>query len=248
MTALALDRRTWPEVREEIAAGRDTVVMALGAFEQHGPHLPLATDAWLGDHLAWAVADHLDAFVAPTLTVGCSEHHLGFPGTLSLSPATFGHVIRELLCALAGGGFKRAVLLPSHGGNFGPLAAALKDFDSEDLRVIAVTDLAAMLAIPEQGARDFGVPVTAGGLHAGEWETSLMLVARREVVREDRLAAGFTGEPRDNIERMLAQGVRALSANGVLGDARQASADHGASYWETWVRIVLDRIAHAETE
>lgn len=152
------------------------------------------------------------------------------------------------MCALAEGGFKRAILLPSHGGNFGPLAAALEDFHREDLRVIAVTDLAAMLAIPEQGARDFGVPVTAGGLHAGEWETSLMLVARRDVVRENRLAAGYAGEPGESIERVLTQGVRALSANGVLGDARHASADHGAGYWDTWVRIVLDRIAQAGIE
>ena len=246
MTALALDKRTWPEVQQEIAAGRDTVVMALGAFEQHGPHLPLATDAWLGDHLAWAVADHLDAFVAPTLTVGCSGHHLGFPGTLSLSPTTFGQVIRELLGAFAEGGFRRVVLLPSHGGNFSPLAAALEGFRREDLRVVAVTDLAAMLAIPEQGAQEFGVPVSAGGLHAGEWETSLMLAARPDVVREDRLAAGLTGEPRDNMERVLTDGVRALSPNGVLGDARDASADHGATYWETWVQIVLDSIAAAD--
>src|SRR5919202_2934640 len=100
MTALALDRRTWPEVQDAIAAGRDTVVMALGAFEQHGPHLPLATDNLLGDRLAWAVADRLDAFVAPTLAVGCSAHHLGFPGTLSVSPATFGQVVRDLVSAL----------------------------------------------------------------------------------------------------------------------------------------------------
>src|SRR5690348_11502080 len=124
-------------VQREVAAGRDTVVMALGAFEQHGPHLPLATEVWLGDHLAWAVADHLDAFLSPTLAVGCSGHHVGFPGTLSLSPTTFGHVIRDLLCALADGGFARAVLLPSHGGNFAPLAAALERFHRDDLRVVA---------------------------------------------------------------------------------------------------------------
>ena len=80
MGALALDELTWPEVRAEIANGRDTLVLALGATEQHGPHLPLGTDALIGDAAAGAVAERLDAFVAPTVRVGCSEHHLAFAG------------------------------------------------------------------------------------------------------------------------------------------------------------------------
>jgi creatinine amidohydrolase len=83
--AMELDRMTWPEVGAEQERGRDTVVVAFGATEQHGPHMPLATDALLGDHLARMVAERLDAFVAPTVRIGCSEHHLAFPGTLSVS-------------------------------------------------------------------------------------------------------------------------------------------------------------------
>jgi creatinine amidohydrolase len=64
MGAAELDRMTWPEVRAEQQAGRDTVVIAFGATEQHGPHLPLATDAIIGDHLARLVAARLNAFVA----------------------------------------------------------------------------------------------------------------------------------------------------------------------------------------
>jgi creatinine amidohydrolase len=90
--ALELDRIAWPEVRAELEAGRDTIVIAFGATEQHGPHLPLATDALLGDHLARLVADRLDAFLAPTVRIGCSEHHLEFSGTLSVSEETFHRV------------------------------------------------------------------------------------------------------------------------------------------------------------
>jgi creatinine amidohydrolase/Fe(II)-dependent formamide hydrolase-like protein len=169
MTALAPADQTWPEVRDEIARGRDTVVMALGAFEQHGPHLPLVTDAVLGDHLAWAVADRLDAFVAPTLTVGCS-----------------------------------------------------------------------------QGEREFGVPVGDGGLHGGDWETSMLLTARPDLVREERYEAGFTGDPRDALERVLRGGVGAVSSNGVLGDPDRASAAKGRRYRSTWVRIVLDHVARPD--
>ena len=70
MGALELDRMTWSEIRAEQELGRDTVVIAFGATEQHGPHMPLATDALLGDHLARVVAEQLDAFVAPTVRIG----------------------------------------------------------------------------------------------------------------------------------------------------------------------------------
>src|ERR1700751_1251442 len=115
---------TWPEVHSEQERGRDTVVIAFGATEQHGPHRPLATDALLGDHMARAVAERLDAFVAPTVRIGCSEHHLAFPGTLSIAAETFHALVGDIVRSLARGGFRRVVLLPTHGGNFGPLGVA----------------------------------------------------------------------------------------------------------------------------
>src|SRR6185437_12186778 len=142
MPAVELAGLTWPEVKAEIEAGRDTVVMALGATEQHGCHLPLATDALIGDHLARRLAERLDAFLAPTLRVGCSEHHLGFAGTLSLSEPTYHAIVGELVRSLLRGGFRRIVLMPTHGGNFLPLQVAIELLeDAERERVIAVTDL-----------------------------------------------------------------------------------------------------------
>ena len=85
MTALHLDRMTWPEVKAEIKNGRDTVIVPFGSTEQHGRHMPLGTDAVLGDELGWALAGRLGAFLAPTVRFGCSEHHLSFAGTISLN-------------------------------------------------------------------------------------------------------------------------------------------------------------------
>src|SRR5947209_14231127 len=104
MSALALDRLSWPEIQAELAAGRDTVVLAFGATEQHGPHMPLATDALIGDHLARLVAEELNAFLAPTMRIGCSEHHLEFPGTLSISEGTFRRLVGDVVGSLARGG------------------------------------------------------------------------------------------------------------------------------------------------
>ena len=82
MAALELDKLTWPEVERELRAGRDTVVIAFGATEQHALHMPLATDTLLGDAFAHRLGARLDAFVGPTVRVGCSSHHMAFPGTL----------------------------------------------------------------------------------------------------------------------------------------------------------------------
>jgi creatinine amidohydrolase len=243
--ALELDKLTWPQVRAEIGTGRDTVVIALGATEQHGCHMPLATDSLLGDHLARAVADRLDAFLAPTVRVGCSAHHLGFAGTLSLGEETFHAVVGDLVRSLRSGGFRRIVLLPTHGGNFAPLAAAVAKLEEQERAgVVALTDLGVLFQIAQLGEREYGVPLAEGGLHAGEWETSLLLAIHPELVRSEEAQAGYTGDLQEAIEGLFAKGgVAALSENGTLGDPAQASAEHGERYWELAVQLVLEQIS-----
>lgn len=240
MPAVALDELTWPEVRAQRDAGRDTVVVAFGATEQHGHHLPLATDALLGDEMARRVADRLDAFVAPTVRVGCSSHHLAFAGTLSIRDETFAAIVEDLVRSLARGGFARAVLLPTHGGNFAPLARAVEPLGDvvDGMRVSAITDVTVLLQIAQLGAEEFGVPLGDGGLHAGEWETSLLLAARPDLVRLDRAEAGFTGDLQEALAGMFS-GVETLAPNGVVGDPAAASAAHGERYWSAAIDLVI---------
>ena len=240
MGALELDRMTWPEVKAEQERGRDTVVVAFGATEQHGPHLPLATDALLGDHLARIVAERLDAFVAPTVRVGCSEHHLEFPGTLSISQDTFHGVVADIVRSLSRGGFGRAVLLPTHGGNFGPLAVALEKLGPlPGMQISALTDLGALFAIAQLGATEHEVPLGEGGVHAGEWETSMLMSIHPELVHLERGEAGYTGDPQAAIGAIFGAGVHTVAENGVIGDPARASAEHGARYWEEVLGIAL---------
>lgn len=243
MAAIHLDTLTSPDVREAIAAGRDTVVFCLGATEQHGPHLPLATDALLGDHLAELVADRLDAFVGPTVRVGCSSHHLEFPGTLSVDDETFYGIVRGLVGSAARGGFARIVLIPTHGGNFGPLGAALERLEPDvGIRVSALTDVRVLLAIAQTGADEFGVPLSSGGLHAGEWETSLLMVVRPDLVQTARSEPGYTGDLDSALGAIFGQGVHSVASNGVIGDPAHASPTHGERYWERVLQIVLNEI------
>jgi creatinine amidohydrolase len=244
MGAIELDRLTWPEVRREIDGGRDTVVIALGATEQHGPHMPLATDALIGDHLAREVAERIDAFVAPTVRIGCSKHHLAFPGTLSVEEETFHAIVGDLVRSLAGHGFRRVVLLPTHGGNFAPLAAAVEKLgEVEGMEVSALTDIGALFSIAQQGASEHEVPLSDGGLHAGEWETSMLLAVHPELVKMDLAEAGFTGELEEAMARMWEGGTRAVARNGVIGDPTRACAEHGARYWDTAIGIAVERLA-----
>jgi creatinine amidohydrolase len=249
MAAIDLDTLTWPEVQAEIEGGRDTVVVALGATEQHGPHMPLATDALIGDHLARKLADRLDAFVAPTLRVGCSEHHLGFAGTMSLAQETYHAIVADLVASLLRGGFGRIVLLPTHGGNFAPLAAAVAKLDqaAQD-RVVALTDLGVLFQIAQMGEQEHGVPLAEGGLHAGEWETSMMLTIHPELVKMDRAQAGYTGDLETAVGSMFAGGVASISENGAIGDPTRASAEHGERYWAAIEEIVVAQVGEVASE
>jgi len=230
-----LEEMTWPEVEEAIAAGRRTAVVAVGAVEQHGPHLPLSVDAVRGDRLAVEVARRLGgAIVAPTIRVGCSEHHMGFPGTLTLRRHTLEAICLDYAVSLARHGFTRLCYVPSHGGNFGPLADMLEDLRAAvapGCAVDAYTDLVGFMdlwrAALTQVAPDL---VDRVGGHADIAETSEMLCLRPDLVREGRAVRGHVQRfDEELMERIFRDGFRAVTPTGVLGDARGASEAIGAA-------------------
>ena len=123
MTGL-LAEMTWAEVADAVAGGATTVVLPLGATEQHGPHLPLGTDTFRAAALAEQLAAALpDTLVAPVLPIGCSDEHTGFAGLLSLDHTTLAGVIVDCAMRMAGWGVRRLVLLSSHGGNASALVS-----------------------------------------------------------------------------------------------------------------------------
>jgi creatinine amidohydrolase len=243
MGALELEKLTWPEVRSEIDGGRDTIVVAFGAVEQHGHHLPLGTDAFFGDELSLALAERLDAFRAPTVRVGCSRHHLAFPGTMSIEEETFQALVGDIVRGWAGHGFKRIVMLPTHGGNFAPMAGALEKLEPiEGVRIVAITDLGLLVQATLGLGAELGVPAEEGGIHGGEWETSMMLELRPELVKMDRAVAGYTGDFQSGFERFLGEGVQAISGTGVFGDPSHASAEHGRRYVDRLIDLAAELV------
>jgi creatinine amidohydrolase len=172
----------WPDVE---ALSRDTpVVIPIAAHEQHGHHMPLYTDSLLLGEIVRRAEERLgdDALFAPLMWLGNSHHHMDFPGTLSAEPRVYLDLLNGLLENFLQHGFKRILLLNGHGGNMVPGAQAVFEVrqrhrDRKDLLLLSATywDQA---KIPDAHA---DLVQDAMG-HAGELETSMMLVIRPELV------------------------------------------------------------------
>lgn len=204
-----LGRATWEEVGAGVEAGSSTLLIPLGATEQHGPHLPLDTDSRIARALAEAAAARIaGAVAAPVLPFGSSGEHQAFAGTLSIGAATTEQVLIELGRS-ATETFDRLLFVNAHGGNADPLAAAVALLRSEDRDVHA------------------WVPRFGGDAHAGRTETSLMLALAPGRVRDGRASPGNAAPLTELIDDLRVDGVRPLSPNGILGDPTGASPGEG---------------------
>src|SRR5579859_464097 len=132
-----LERLSWPEIGAAIASGKTTAIIVVASSEQHGPHLPEATDALIGEGLGVRLAQRLgNALVAPVIRPGCSDHHFGFPGTISISPDLLVAIVDSYLTSLRRHGFRQFLVFSSHGGNFPVLSRMAERGLPADVRVV----------------------------------------------------------------------------------------------------------------
>ena len=231
MDDLFLEHLTWPDVAKALENDYTTVVVPVGAVEQHGHHLPLCVDAERGTCLGLEIAKRMGhALVAPTIRVGCSEHHMAFPGTLSLRESTLQAVCTDYCVSLAKHGFTRICLVPSHGGNFAPLSAMLDDLRqavAPRCTVLAYTDLLGFLKIWKRVLGEAGMGDRVGG-HADVAEGSEMLAIRPDLVKTERAESGYLGETSQVLlDRIFREGLQSVTENGILGDGRGLSPELG---------------------
>ncbi len=250
MSKVRLQEMAWPDIEAAVAGGKDTVIIPIGSIEQHGPHLPIVTDTLFGEALGEKVAERLgDSLVAPVISTGCSDHHLAFAGSISL-PATLLQQIIEAYCAsLALHGFKHIVLLPTHGGNFGPVskvAEKLKvEYSKKNIDIISLTDLDGLINAIAEPLFAFGYSLEQIGAHAGAGETSIVMAVRPDLVHKDRFEEGYMGEL--DIPRLLRDGLKAVTPIGVLGDPRGSSEEMGQKILDYLVNQYVTWIQAAKT-
>lgn len=209
------------------------VVVPIGAFEQHGAHLPFDTDT----RIAIAVADSAiernsqtaaPIMRAPAIQISASDEHLGFPGTMSIGTEGLSRALVAL--ARSASWSVGTIFVNGHGGNADAIALA-----HEQLTHGSVAH--AFWSVSGYPDND---------THAGRSETSMMLHIDPSVVRLDRAQRGNTERLQDLMPTMRLHGVRAVSLNGVLGDPSAASADEGSLLFERNVASLAELIADCD--
>lgn len=242
---------TWVEARDKAHAGA-VVLLPVGAFEQHGPHLPLDVDTHMAVSVAEEVAKRGDRIlVAPEVTWGLSGSHLPFAGTISLSLETMRALLTDIVTSLAQNGFQKIALLVTHNSNR-PLMSILTQELSrrcgQAILSLFCTDFAAE-TFQEIRRSEIG-----GELHAGELETAYELFLRPGLVQLDRApvapvepksVTGISKAVADMYKPGLAQigfDLREAAPHGVMGDPTVATARTGSRVFEAMVQGICDTI------
>ena len=245
-------RLTAHELRA-LAASNAVVILPIASIEQHGPHLPVMTDTRLGHEIALraarkSVAGGRPTVVAPVVWSGLSEHHMPYGGTLTLSHATFRAVIADLVDALTRHGFRDILISNSHGGN----QIAMQQI-CDELAPKSPATLVATTYVSEAGeSLSRHCEDQPGVMHAGEAETSMMMVCEPDLVDTselDTLTQAMDGA------RFLKAGAASyrwrpfqhVTANGIVGNPTRASAPKGEAMLEAGAEALAKLILDPET-
>lgn len=211
------------------------LLLPLGSFEQHGPHLPLDTDTIIINAVvAQALLDsHINATaftVAPTIAISASDEHAGFPGTLSSGTAPLADSV-VAICRSASWA-QGICIVNGHGGNTDALARITSALTYEKIKH-------SMWSLPSYEGAD---------MHAGHTETSVMLYLDAAKVQIDRIEPGIVGDASSLVDQMRTSGVVGVSTNGVLGDPTTATSEHGVAVMKLYSSSLAVHLATISKE
>ena len=231
-----LEEMSWPEIDAGLEETR-TVILPVGATEEHGPHLPTITDTIQAMEVARAVADKKNVFLAPPLHYGVCRSTRGFPGTITVSHDALRAFVKDLLISFTDSGFANVMILTGHAG--GQHMAALEEacqmaVEERDFRVSLVSLFDFIDASAVQTPHDG---------HAGEMETSLMMVIRKDLVK---------GKPNEHFpvrpRFLIMKNVRHLMGNGVMGNPEPATPEKGKAFFDMAVIGVMGALEELESD
>ena len=227
---------TWVEVEQHLAGGNAVALLPVGAHEQHGAHLPLATDTIMAAGLAERLADQLDAMLLPAVPYGETWTTAGWPGTISLGFDTLVAIAVDIGAALAAQKVAALVIVNGHFGNQAPLEQASRILVTRHHLPTLILNYPGI----EQAAAAVceSIPAAPGFFHAEEVETSIVLKLKPEAVHMDRAQAEYPQFP----PTFGATPTRldTFCKSGVFGDPRPATAEKGAQLLDALTAAALD--------
>ncbi|MFB6149721.1 MAG: creatininase family protein [Halobacteriales archaeon] len=228
----------WPELGDYVAS-EQVAMVPLGSTEQHGPHLPLATDHLIAEGLARAAADRSGYLCTPTVNVGVSPHHKQFHGTMWVDPPVFRDYVESLTRNLTYHGIERIVYVNAHGGNVRHLREVGRKLRAED--VCFACEWMWDESIPDLVDELF----EQNGPHGGPKETAMIMHLAGDLVAEDRLADARDHGVYDVEQLEGVHGSRVTydavdsSENGAFGDQTDATAEKGEQLFEAAVEELI---------
>lgn len=229
MRLYQLGKMTWEEVEEALQTIK-VAIIPVGAHEQHGPHMAESCDAVLAEKMALLLGERTFPYsvVTPTINIGVSQHHLNFPGTITLQPETLIALIRDIVVSLKHHGIKKFLLLNAHGGNQATLGVASTKLSTE-------LEVELYYAKTTASAKEVIDQITVSPLygHSCEREVSEALYLAPELVRKEKLTKGDIQEvgrwkqlrPGNAIQGFYR--YEEMTNNGAIGDATVASEEIG---------------------
>jgi creatinine amidohydrolase len=218
----------FPAAKSPDIAHRTIAVLPVGAFEQHGPYLPLVTDTLIACEIARRAAELYDLVLLPPVCFSCSHEHAAFPGTRSLSPSTLAAVIGEIRSGLARSGIRWLVIVNGHGGN--SVLTNVVQSANIDRREVLLYPTSYHWTIARESA---GCATTSHqDMHAGEAETSILLAAAPEFVAE-----GWQDGDHEANDRSLLTllGMAGYTQTGIIGRPSLANAKKGRGLLDSLV-------------
>ncbi len=244
-----LPAMTAAEIERLPDKARAPVIVATGAIEQHGPHLPVAVDSLMGqyfaEHLLPLLSDDVNCYLAPPITIGKSNEHVGFPGTLTISKTTLRRQLKLIARQIKAWGFGTMAILNTHGGNTDVILYTLREIQAEfGLRTEVL-----------RAGVDFNLPPLEQqlGMHANIAETAWLQVIAPSLVRMDLAVREYPDESvvagqlrPEAAPATFAWVTSDLSQSGIMGDAPRGTPEKGRVWLKATSRGYAEAIVRLE--